>query len=266
VTSGRFLDHPDAAPTTRRNAALWIIIALFGFVVGQIVALLAGEVAAALAGQSGQLVAISKLAVPPEWYVVSTLFGLWVGFLAAPWFASRIRGTGNLVRDLGIRFRPIDVIGILIGIGGQVIVAILYAPFIKHLKNFNGPTTKLTGGAHGGGFLVIAIFTVFGAPFFEELFFRGLIFKGLLRFLAPKRLGPSAARTIAIIGAVALDGLLFGLAHGEFEQLAGLAVFGAILAVVAYRTSRLGMNMVAHSAFNAVAVVSIYVSRGGVIH
>ena len=63
-----------------------------------------------------------------------------------------------------------------------------------------------------------------------------------------------------------LDGLLFGLAHGEFEQLAGLALFGCILAIVSYRTGRLGMNMVAHATFNAVAIIAVLHTRGGVIH
>jgi len=62
------------------------------------------------------------------------------------------------------------------------------------------------------------------------------------------------------------DGLIFGLAHGELVQLAGLATFGAILAVISYRTGRLGMNMVAHASFNLVAVLSILSSRGGLIH
>jgi membrane protease YdiL (CAAX protease family) len=69
-----------------------------------------------------------------------------------------------------------------------------------------------------------------------------------------------------VAGAVVLDGLIFGLAHGELVQLAGLATFGAILAVISYRTGRLGMNMVAHASFNLVAVLSILSSRGGLIH
>jgi len=60
--------------------------------------------------------------------------------------------------------------------------------FRSHIHNFNGPTTKLTGAAHGGGFVVIAVLTVVGAPFFEELFFRGLVLKGLVRVLTP--IGP----------------------------------------------------------------------------
>ena len=65
--------------------------------------------------------------------------------------------------------------------------------------------------------------------------------------------------------AVVVDGLLFGLAHGEWVQLAGLALFGMVLATVSYRTGRLGMNMVSHATFNLVAVLVILQQRGGVI-
>lgn len=260
------LEAPGAPPATKRDAAAWIALALLGFVGGQFVALLLTVVAASVAGQGNELSKIANMAKPPDWYIGVSLVGLWVGFLGAPWIASKARGTGRLLADLGVRFRVSDLWGLLIGVGGQIIVTILYAPFIKHLKNFNAPTEKLTGGAHGAGFAVIAILTVVGAPFFEELFFRGLLFRALTRLFTPVNIGPSSARAIGVVGAVVLDGLLFGLAHGEFEQLAGLAVFGMILAAISYRTGRLGMNMVSHASFNLVAVLAIVGSRGGVIH
>ena len=54
---------------------------------------------------AAQMKAIANAAVPPEWYVVATLLGLWVGFIGAPWLASRTQGTRDFLRDLGVRFR-----------------------------------------------------------------------------------------------------------------------------------------------------------------
>jgi membrane protease YdiL (CAAX protease family) len=261
-----FLEVPGAPPASRQDAAAWIAFALVGFLGGELVALVLTAVAASLAGEGNQLSRIASMAAPPEWYIGVSLVGLWVGFFGGPWIASKARGTGRLLVDLGVRFRWTDLWGLLIGVGGQILVSVLYAPFIKHLKNFNAPTEKLTGGAHGAGFAVIAILTVLGAPFFEELFFRGLLFRALARLFAPARFGPTATRTVGVVAAVVLDGLLFGLAHAELEQLAGLAIFGMILAAVSYRTGRLGMNMVSHASFNLVAVLAILGSRGGVIH
>jgi CAAX protease family protein len=255
-----------AVPSTRHDAGAWVLFAVGGFLVGQIVALLVVAVAAGVTGNTGRLSAIENMAAPPAWYVGAGLVGLWVGFFVGPAVASRYRGTSHLLSDFGVAFKPVDVFGVLIGLGGQALITVIYLPFISHLRNFQAPTTKLTGGAHGASFAVIAVLTVLGAPFFEELFFRGLLFRGLLGFFGATgpRLREGRPALIVVIPAVLVDGLLFGAAHAELEQLAGLAVFGCILAVVALRTGRLGMNIVAHGTFNLVAVIAIVSSRSGV--
>jgi hypothetical protein len=261
-----FLDTPWVPPQTRRQGWVWLLYAVIGFLVGQIGALIFGYIAGAIAGKTAaQMTAIASASVPPEWYVVTTLLGLWIGFIGAPWLASRTQGTRHFFRDLGVRFRVIDLLGILIGVGGQILVAIMYAPFQHDIKNFNGPSQRLTGASHGAGFVVIAIATVLLAPAMEELFFRGLLLKGLVRVFT--KLGAvGGARVAGVILAVIVDGLLFGLAHGEWIQLAGLATFGAILAAVSYRTGRLGMNMVAHASFNLVAIIAIAANGSVVFH
>ncbi|MHB8219224.1 MAG: CPBP family intramembrane glutamic endopeptidase [Acidimicrobiales bacterium] len=263
--SRRFLDIPGSPPVRRADAWSWVLFGLVGFLIGEVLSLVLVAVAASLAGEGGQLSRLASMAEPPEWYIGVSLIGLWGGFLAGPWIASTARGTGRLAADLGIRFRPLDGLGIVIGVGSQYLVAVLYAPFIRHLKNFTAPTQKLTGASHGWGFAVIAVLTVIGAPFFEELFFRGLVFRGLARIFTPAAAGPSARRAVGVVAAVALDGLVFGLAHGEWEQFAGLAIFGMILATTSYLTGRLGMNMVSHASFNLVAVIAVVHGRGGVV-
>ena len=260
-----FLDTPQVPPQTKHQGWMWIVFAVAGFVAGQIGAVIFGLAAGAIAGKDAhQMQQIASASIPPEWYVVSTLLGLWIGFIGAPWLASRTQGTRNFVRDLGLRFRLIDLVGIAIGVGGQICVAIMYAPFQHDIHDFNGPSQRLTGGSHGGGFLIIALATVVFAPAMEELFFRGLLLKGLVRVLTP--LGAAGrARTVGVVLAVIVDGLLFGLAHGEWVQLAGLAFFGIVLATVSYRTGRLGMNMVAHATFNLVAILAILSQGNGVI-
>jgi uncharacterized protein len=262
-----FLDIPGAPPATKRQAWRWLIYAVVGFLVGQIFGAIFGSVAGALAGKTAaQVRTISLATVPPEWYVVSTLLGLWIGFAGAPWLASFTQGTRHFLRDLGVRFKLIDLVGIGIGVAGQIVIAIVYAPFQHDIRNFNAPSQKLTGGSHGAGFLVIALATVVLAPFMEELFFRGLLFKALVRLFTPEASTAAVARRAGVAVAVVADGLLFGLAHGEWVQLAGLALFGMALAAISYRTGRLGMNMVSHASFNLVAVLAILGQRGGVIH
>ncbi len=260
-----FLDTPGVPPRTTRQAWMWLVYAVVGFLVGQIGATVFALISGAIAGKtSAQMQSIATSTVPPEWYVVSTLIGLWVGFIGAPWLASRTQGTGNFVRDLGLRFRVVDLVGIAIGLGGQFLIAVMYAPFQHDIHNFNGPSQRLTGASHGAGFVVIAIATVLFAPAVEELFFRGLLLKALVRLFTPMRVA-GGARAAGVVLAVIADGLLFGAAHGEWVQFAGLAAFGIVLAAVSYRTGRLGMNMVAHATFNLVAIIAI-ATGSGVIH
>lgn len=262
-----FLDRPGVPPVNRSQAWRWLFYALVGFLAGQVVAGIFGIIAGDIAGKSAaQMTVISASSVPPEWYVVSTLIGLWFGFLGAPWLASRTQGTRRFLVDLGVRFRPIDLIGLVVGAGSQLVIALLYLPFQHDITNYNGPTHKLTGSSHGGGFLLIALVTVVLVPFMEEIFFRGLLFKSLVRLFAPTASAATTSRRVGVVLAVIADGLLFGLAHGEWVQLAGLALFGIVLASMSYRTGRLGMNVLAHASFNFVAIIYVLHQPGGVIH
>lgn len=264
---GPFLDRPGAPPATRSAAGFWLLMGLIGFALGQLVATIFLAVAAAVAGESSQLQRYATMSSPPEWYIGTSLAGLWAGFFFGPWVSSKVRGTGRFFADLGVRFRPVDVVGVAVGVGAQFALVLLYSPIITHLhiKNFTAPTQKLVGASHGWGYLAIAVLTVCGAPFFEEILFRGLAFRALARLFAPAAIGPSRRRAVGVVAAVVVDGVVFGLAHWELYQFAGLAAFGMVLAWVSYKTGRLGMSMVAHASFNLVAVVTVLGASGGVI-
>ena len=134
-------------------------------------------------------------------------------------------------------------------------MALVYVPIAPHVhdfhERFSAPAQRLTGGSHGAGYAAIAVATVVGAPFFEEVFFRGVLLRALARLFG--RWGGWVGPTLAIV----ISGTLFGLAHAESLQLLGLAIFGVVLGIVSYRTGRLGMNMVAHASFNAVALSAV---------
>jgi membrane protease YdiL (CAAX protease family) len=179
------------------------------------------------------------------------LLGLWIGLVGGVVFYSRVWGSGNLRTDVGLDIRwPDLLIGAVAGIGTQlVLIPLLYLPF-EHADRtlahrLSGPAKMQTGAVHGAWQIaVLLLFVCVGAPIVEELFFRGLILRSLTRWLGP---------IVGIVGSA----VLFGLAHFEALQLAGLILFGLVLAVLAYRTGRLGPGMAAHCAFNAVTVVSL---------
>ncbi len=106
---------------------------------------------------------------------------------------------------------------------------------------------------------MIAVLTVLVVPVVEELFFRGLVLRGFVRIFAGagRILGPSLA--------VTTTGIVFGLAHCELLELLGLAAFGIVLSVIAYRFKRLGPCIFAHATFNLVAILSI-AFPSGIVH
>jgi len=177
---------------------------------------------------------------------VASLFGQWVGLLGGTIVASRRRGSGNLVRDLGMRIERRDIgIGLVAGIAAQlVILPLLYLPIrlLGDDLDVSESARELTGLGSGAGLALLAVCIVVGAPLVEELFFRGLLQRTIDR-----RYGPTWA--------VAGSSVLFGVTHFQLLLLPGLIVFGIILGVLAQRRGRLGASIIAHMAFNAVTVI-----------
>lgn len=234
-----------------------MVVAAAGFVVGQFVSAVLLVVVAAATGHVHDVSRLAARPVPPAWVVVTGLVGLWTGFVGAVVFATTTTGTGSLVRDMGLRFKPVDLLlGPGVGLVAQfVVLPLLYFPLeqlIPHLsQKLNQPAKHLTGGFPGADLAVIAALTVLVVPVVEELVFRGLFLRGALRAFAGA--GPVLGPALATV----LTGVVFALAHLEALQILGLAVFGVALSVMAYKLRRLGPCILAHATFNLVAVVAV---------
>jgi membrane protease YdiL (CAAX protease family) len=178
--------------------------------------------------------------------------GFWVGLLGAVVVTSRQGGTGNVVRDFGLRFRPLDLpLGVGVGVVTQlVVVPLIYLPFrsVIDKADLERPARELADRAHGPAFVVFAIVIAIGAPVVEELFYRGLLLRSLRRYLADG-------------AAVVVSGLVFGASHFELLQLPALALVGVLLAVLVVRTGRLGPAIWCHVAFNTITVVALALER-----
>ncbi|MGN0827211.1 MAG: lysostaphin resistance A-like protein [Kiritimatiellia bacterium] len=98
--------------------------------------------------------------------------------------------------------------------------------------------------------LIIAVAAVLGAPLAEELFFRGLLFRGL----------------VPLVGfpcATGIGALAFGLAHGDFASLPSLVAVGAILSVAYWRTRSIWVPMSLHACFNLASTLWALAASGG---
>lgn len=227
---------------------------------GQLASALLVLAVAAAVGQLQRIDSLVSAATPPGWLTVSELVGLWIGFVGAALLASKRRGSGSVVRDLGLSLRWVDLpVGVVVGLLGQfVLLGLLYLPFEyldPNLSNeLSQPAEHLTAGFPGAQLAVIAALTVLVVPVVEELLFRGVVLRAFVRLFRPVGgwLGP--------VLSVTATGLVFGLAHFELLQLAGLVAFGIVLSVLAYRTKRLGPGIVAHATFNLTAVLAVAAS------
>jgi membrane protease YdiL (CAAX protease family) len=182
--------------------------------------------------------------------IALTQIPLWSGYLGVPWFVARREGTG-FATTFGVTMTGWDVLGgLAAGVVTQVIlVPVMYLPAIwltdldpDELSSAARELTDKATDPLGVGLLVLIV--VVGAPFIEEVFFRGL-FQGaaMRRFGAP-------------IG-VALPALVFGGVHFQLLQLPALVLFGVIAGLLVWRYDRLGPAIWAHVGFNAIAVVSL---------
>ena len=178
----------------------------------------------------------------------------WLPMLAALVWLGRRAGGGNFAADYGLSFRPIDLIGIPIGIATQLaILPLLYMPLESIWPATFGDddiekrARELWGDPSSVGMALLILVVVVGAPLVEELVYRGLLQGALGRRLTQWR------------GwlAMALVALFFALIHFSPVEYPGLFLVGLVLGACALRTGRLGLGIVTHAAFNATALVLV---------
>jgi hypothetical protein len=196
--------------------------------------------------------ALSGSASGPVTTLLSEM-GLWTGMLGTVIFVSRRYGSSSLRRDFGLEIRGTDLFWGFAAVAAALIVSEIVVVVFAGTK-FAGSNDQIISQqkGHEAGVVILTLIVELGAPFFEELFFRGF-----LRTALQERFGAG--------GAVWLQAGFFGFAHvGESKTAAGnvtvvLALFlvGVVLGYTAKLTRRLGAGMLAHCLFNLVAVASV---------
>lgn len=235
--------HPPAEPDTRANLAKpSLFTALGGIAAGLALALLGSLLAAFIApGNRLALLVLSQA-------------GLWSGLLSAVWLGSHRYGTGNIWRDFGVRIRGEDVgWGVLISIIGRIAGLVLVVPLVSISSKFAGSDVKPLQVARSSPALLVALVLIalVGAPFIEELFFRGLLQRSLV---------PLAGR----VGAIACQAVIFASLHmkpsyglGNLSLFAAIGAMGLVQGWVADHYKRLGPGIFSHAFFNLVAVLVV---------
>jgi membrane protease YdiL (CAAX protease family) len=94
--------------------------------------------------------------------------------------------------------------------------------------------------------ILIAILVMFSAPFFEEIFFRGLFLQSLEQKLSP-------------VIACVVSGLMFGLFHMNFVSIFLIAFFGIHLAFLMQKTRSVITTIVVHFIFNTTSLLKLLI-------
>ncbi len=163
-----------------------------------------------------------------------------------------VRAKGSRpVPALGIRIRPVDFIGIPVGMGLAAVLGIIVAPISNVGDDSKQVIVEQLEKAQGVWLVLFAIVVLFGAPIAEELLYRGLLTRSL-------------QRRGSTLTTVLISGLVFGVSHlidpKALPALPALVFLGMLLAVTALWTGRLGTPICLHMGFNAVAVISTFLN------
>jgi membrane protease YdiL (CAAX protease family) len=213
---------------------------------------------AALVGARVVLEALGKLDWPILVYaVLAAVLGYGPMAVYCVW-ASRRWGTGDLERDVGFRFRWVDlgwgplawIAAWVGGIAAALLVVVFHVPITSNTDSVND-----YAGDRGVliAFLIVAVLV---APVVEELVFRGVLLRGFASAMAPW-------------AAVGLQGVFFGAAHldpvrgvGNLGLVIVLGAVGSVLGGAAYLLRRIGPTIVAHALYNgAIMAIVLLVNR-----
>lgn len=168
-------------------------------------------------------------------------------------WASKKWGRGRPALDVGLLMRPVDLAwGPVTWIACFVTQIIVGIVVVALRVPFQSNTDGIAGNGDDRGYVIaMLILAVVVAPLVEEVIFRGMVLRGFLTRWKPPL-------------AIALQGVLFGLAHVAPERgvrnvglVIVLSSVGAVLGVSAYLARRLAPTIIGHAMLNALAMVIV---------
>ncbi len=225
------------------------------FTIGNAVALWLGAYVAALPLQGVVIALLGQNGVEPDDWptstTVATVLCLWVPFVVGLMILSRLRGGSSFRDDYRVRFRAVDLVGLPIGIVGQLLlVPLLYWP-LSTLFPDTFDATKVEQRANdlwdqASGLWILALVAVVavGAPLIEEFVYRGVIQQAL------------EARLNDVV-ALVLSGAFFAAIHLQPVEFPGLFLIGVVFGLCWQRTGRLACPILAHVGFNATGLLLV---------
>ena len=162
---------------------------------------------------------------------------------------SRMKGQRSVSGDFGFRMRLRDARFLIVGATLEVALTLALVPILRLNPSVKNQQLLRDLDKHRDA-TTIALFVVGAvifAPLVEELLFRGVLLRALLRKFEP---------AVAIL----VSAVVFALVHyigdpNTLPFLPALAGLGAVLAVTALRTGDLSASIFIHAGFNLTTTV-----------
>lgn len=236
---------PDASfrPVARAGRAVrWgVPDALWVWVSGMVGAVVCASVAYAL---RGPVDAESDVVV-----FAASVIGQYAALIGFLLLVSRRKGIGSLARDFGLRLHLLgDWWVVPVGFGVQIAANLALIPIsaLAEKQKAAQDVVQRLESSTGAELLLIVLSAAVVAPVVEEVLFRGLLLRALLRRM------PATP-------AVGLSAMVFASAHlldpGALLVLPGLLLVGLVNGVLAVRRGDLSRPILLHVGFNLLVVV-----------
>jgi membrane protease YdiL (CAAX protease family) len=218
-------------------------------------------------------------------------FSMYLTWLAFAWFATKFRGLNSFKKDFWLRFRWYDApLGAVIAWGLIALETAIFSllPMIFPGLNMEGTDNGSFLTQYTGVWFVIVAIGIGGiaGPFFEELYFRGFVMQGLIRYFRKglrrkptSKLGNKvytdnpglyngylkAKRWMydkKYILAMIISSVAFGLMHWQGTETFGQMIvpvftglLGLLFAYVSIKMRRIGLAVFIHIFFNTTTLI-----------
>lgn len=199
-------------------------------------------------GQLADRQALNDNAVPLVWQMLLLVPG-WIVLLGVSWLFA---GALGHQRGWSLRGQLSDVpVGVFAGVILQIPLVVVVVLIIQAIFGEIEPSGRALALVDMADtwpkVFLLVLFVGVGAPLVEELFYRGIVQESLVGSLGP------------VLG-IGLASVIFGAVHLSLIEFAPLAVVGAGLGYVFWRTGRLLPAIIAHATFNLFTLVNLLVA------
>ena len=170
-------------------------------------------------------------------------------------YVTRLKGQRSLAADFGLVVRLRDAKALVVGATLEIVLTLALLPILQldpDAKN-QQLLSDLKDNRDAITIVLFVMGAVFFAPIVEELLFRGVLLRALLRRMAPAT-------------AILVSGLIFSLVHfvgdpNTLPFLPALAALGAVLSLVAVRSGNLSTSIFIHAGFNLTTTI-LFLAQG----